>query len=205
MLGGWWYWTVPVVPWIKDRRFGGGQIFDQCTHLIDLMRDFAGDIDTVYAAYSKNARTEEELPNWDSYALTMAFANGGVGTVHSTYATFPGIPEGNGIDVVAREPFVRIRLGHVTVRRRDSEAEETHMPPGWTIDRPFIDAVRTNDPSLIRATARESAKSIAVSLAATYSATTGGVIDMNDFAANPPPANELFPNAQPAFAVAPSS
>jgi predicted dehydrogenase len=199
LAAGWWYWTVPLVPWIKDRRFGGGQVFDQCTHIIDLMREFAGDIGTVYAQYAKNARSEEELPNWDSYALTFRFANGGVGSLHSTYATFPGIPDSNGFDLVARELLVRVRLGHVTVRRRDQEPEETHMPKGWTIDQPFIEAVRRNDPSLIRATARESAKSIAVSLAANSSATTGNLIDMAEFIANPPPPGDLFPNAQPDF------
>lgn len=199
LFSGWYYWTIPLVPWIADRRFGGGQVFDQCTHLIDLMRYFAGEITSVYAAYSKNARSEEELPNWDSYSLTLTFANGGVGSVHSTYATFPGIPESNGLDVIARELLVRMRLGHVTVFRRDQEPVETRSPEGWSIDQPFIAAVRANDPSLIRSTAREAAKSIAVSLASNHSATTGKIIDLQEFERNPPPADEIMPNAQPVF------
>ncbi len=202
LASGWWYWTVPLVPWIADRRFGGGQVFDQCTHLIDLMRWLAGDIDSVYARYAKNARTEEELPNWDSYSLTLTFANGGVGSIQSSYATFPGIPESNGLDLIARELLVRIRLGHVTIFRRDREPEEVRSPDDWTIDRAFIEAVRRNDPGLIRSTARESARSIAVSLAANHSATTGEVIDLAQFEANPPPAGEIMPNAQPDFPAA---
>lgn len=199
LFSGWWYWTIPVIPWIADRRYGGGQVFDQCTHLIDLMRYLAGDIVSVYAQYSKNARPEEELPNWDSYSLTLAFANGGVGSVQSSYATFPGIPDSNGLDAIARELLVRIRLGHTTVFRRDAEPEETRSPEGWSIDVPFMEAVRRNDPGLIRSMAREAALSIAVSLAANHSATTGQVIDLADFVANPPPAGEIMPNAQPAF------
>ncbi|MEJ7840048.1 MAG: Gfo/Idh/MocA family oxidoreductase, partial [Thermomicrobiales bacterium] len=199
LFGGWWYWTIPMIPWIADRRFGGGQIFDQCTHLIDLMRDFGGDVASVFASYSKNARSEEELPNWDSYALTLTFKGGAVGTIHSSYATFPGIPESNGFDIVARELLIRMRLGRVTVFRRDEEPVETRMPEGWTIDQPFIEAIRTNDASLIRSPARDSAKSIAVSLAANYSATTGKLIDLDQFMASPPPTSDLFPNAQPSF------
>ena len=199
LFSGWWYWTIPVIPWIADRRYGGGQIFDQCTHLIDLMRYFAGDITTVYAAYSKNARTEEELPNWDSYSLTLTFKNGGVGSVQSSYATFPGIPNSNGLDVIARELLIRIHLGHVTVFRRDQDPVETYAPDGWAIDQPFIEAVRANDPTLIRSTARDAAKSIAVSLAANYSATTGDVVQLDEFINNPPAAAEIMPNAQPAF------
>ena len=200
LFSGWWYWTIPIVPWIADKRYGGGQIFDQCTHLIDLMRYLAGDVTSVYAQYSKNARTEEELPNWDSYSLTLSFDNGGVGSVQSSYATFPGIPDGNGLDAIARELLVRIRLGHTTVFRRDAEPVETRSPAGWLIDQPFIEAVRRNDPGLIRSTAREAALSIAVSLASNYSATTRKVVDLADFVANPPPAEEIMPNAQPVFA-----
>lgn len=199
LFSGWWYWTIPIIPWIADKRYGGGQIFDQCTHLIDLMRYLAGDVTSVYAQYSKNARTEEELPNWDSYSLTLTFDNGGVGSVQSSYATFPGIPESNGLDAIARELLVRIRLGHTTVFRRDAEPVETRSPAGWSIDIPFMEAVRRNDPGLIRSTAREAALSIAVSLASNYSATTGKVVDLADFVANPPAAAEIMPNAQPVF------
>lgn len=199
LFAGWWYWTIPIVPWIADRRFGGGQVFDQCTHLIDMMRYLAGDVTTVYAAYSKNARSEEELPNWDSYSLTLSFASGAVGSVHSTYATFPGIAESNGLDVVARELLIRMRLGHTTVFRRDQDPVDTRSPDGWSIDHPFIDAVRANDPSLIRSTAREAAKSIAVSLASNHSAATGKVVDLGEFERNPPPVGEIMPNAQPVF------
>jgi predicted dehydrogenase len=199
LFGGWWYWTVPLVPWIADRRFGGGQVFDQCTHLIDTMRFLAGDVGTVYAAYAKNARSEEELPNWDSYSVTLTFASGAVGSIHSTYATFPGIPESNGMDVVARELLIRMRLGQTTVFRRDQEPADTRSPDGWSIDGPFIAAVSANDPSLIRAPAREAAKSIAVSLASNHSAMTGEVIDLAAFAENPPPVGTIMPNARPAF------
>lgn len=199
LFGGWWYWTIPIVPWIADRRFGGGQIFDQGTHLIDMMRYLAGDVTSVYAAYSKNARSEEELPNWDSYSLSLSFASGAVGSIHSTYATFPGVPESNGLDVVARELLIRLQLGHATVFRRDQQPVETRSPDGWTIDQPFIAAIRANDPSLIRSPAREAAKSIAVSLASNHSATAGTVIEMAEFERNPPPVGAIMPNAQPEF------
>ena len=199
LVNGWWYWTVPLVPWIADRRFGGGQIVDQGTHLIDLMRDLAGDVTSVYAAYAKNARTEEELPNWDSYSLTLTFANGGVGSIATSYATFPGITESNGFDVIARELLVRIRLGHVTVFRRDQQPVNTRAPAEWRIDGDFIAAVRANDPALIRSPALSAARSIAVSLAANHSATTGEIIRMDEFERSPPPAGTIMPNARPEF------
>jgi predicted dehydrogenase len=202
LFAGWWYWTIPVVAWIKDRRWGGGQIFDQATHLIDLMRDLGGDVETVYAAYAKNAVPEDDLPNWDANAVTLRFAGGAAGSVHCSYALFPGIPDGNGLDVVARELLVRVNLGKVTIFRRDQEPTIARQPDGWAVDHPFVAALRANAPSLIRAPAREAAKSVAVSLAANYSAVTGKVVAMAEFEADPPTDAEIMPNARPDLAPA---
>ncbi len=202
LLAGWWYWTIPVVDWIKDMRLGGGQIFDQATHLIDLMRYFAGDVSEVYAAYTRNAIPEAELPNWDANALTLKFAGGAVGSVHTSYALFPGIPNGNGIDVTARELLLRINLGKSAIFRRGAEPERHDQPPGWSIDQAIIPIIQRNDRAAIRATAREAMKSVAVSLAANYSAVTGRIVTMDDFIADPPTDTPIMPTERPAFTAA---
>jgi len=200
LLAGWWYWTIPVVEWIKNNRWGGGQIFDQATHLLDLMRFFAGDVATVYAAYTRNARSEEELPNWDANALTLRFAGGAVGSVHSSYALFPGIPNSNGVDVVARELLLRINLGKSMIFRRDREPETISQPERWSIDQAFIPILQRNDAAAIRATARESMLSLAVTLAANYSAVTNTIVTMDEFVATPPTDAEIMPVERPVFA-----
>lgn len=197
LLAGWWYWTIPLVPWIKDKRWGGGQVVDQDTHLIDLMRYLAGDVATVYTSYASNAVPQDELPNWDANTLSLRFAGGAAGSVHSTYALFPGIPDSVGLDVVARETLVRVNLQHAVVFRRDTEPIETPASPDWHISQPFLSAVRHNAPAKIRATARESAKSIAVSLAANYSAVTGRPVDLEDFMSNPPHDAPIMPTESP--------
>lgn len=199
LLAGWWYWTVPVVDWIKDKRLGGGQIFDQATHLIDLMRYFAGDVATVYAAYTRNARTEAELPNWDANAVTLTFADGAVGSLHTSYALFPGIANGNGVDVVARELLLRVHLGAATIFRRSAEPEQHRQPTGWNIDQAIIPLFQRGDGTAIRATAREAMQSVAVSLAANYSAVTGRVVALADFIANPPTDADIMPVERPTF------
>jgi predicted dehydrogenase len=193
MLAGWWYWTIPPVPWIRDRRTGGGQIFEQATHLIDLMRFLAGDVDSVFATYADNAIPAEELPNWDASAVTLRFTNGAAGTVHTTYALFPGIPDSNGVDVAARDVLVRVNLAKATVFRRGAAPEETAARAGWNIDQEFMAAVRHNDTAAVRATAREAARSICVSLAANYSAVTGRVVDLAGFIADPPDDATIMP------------
>ncbi len=200
LLTGWWYWTIPPVPWLRDRRFGGGQIVDMATHLVDLMRDLAGDVTEVYAAYTRNAVPEAELPNWDANAVTLRFAGGAVGSLQTTYALFPGIPLSHGVDVAARELLVRVELGTTTIYRRDAEPEITRSPEGWNIDIAFMDAVRRNDPAAIRSPARDAAKSLAVTLAANYSAVTGKVVTMPEFEANPPTDAPIMPTGEPVIA-----
>lgn len=201
LLAGWWYWTIPVVEWIKRKEWGGGQVFDQATHLIDLMRYFAGDVATVYAAYGHNAIPDEDLPNWDANALTLRFASGVVGSLHSSYALFPGIPNSNGIDIAARELLLRVNLGATTMFRRGVVPEEVRQPAGWNIDQSFIPIIARNDSAAVRATARESLLSIAVSLAANYSAVTGKIVDLPDFIATPPTDAAIMPNERPVFAT----
>jgi predicted dehydrogenase len=200
LLSAWWYATIPPVPWIRDRRTGGGQIFEQATHLIDLMRLFGGDVSTVFAAYAHNAVPEDDLPNWDANAATLRFDSGAVGSVHSTYALFPGIPGNNGLDLVARELLIRVHGNRIIVFRRDQEPVEMPTPTTPKIDRAFIDAVRRNDPGAIRSPAGESAASIAVSLAANYSAVTGKVVDMKEFVTTPPDDAVIMPDERSVFA-----
>lgn len=199
LLSAWWYATIPPVPWIRDRRFGGGQIFEQATHLIDLMRLFGGEVSTVFASYAHNAVPEDDLPNWDANAVTLRFASGAVGSVHSSYALFPGIPGNNGLDLVARELLIRVHGNRLIVFRRYQEPLETPAPTPPRIDRDFIEAVRRNDPVTIRSPAAESAASIAVSLAANYSAVTGKVVDMKEFVASPPTDAVIMPDEQAVF------
>lgn len=199
LLAGWWYWTIPPIPWFRDKRWGGGQIYDQATHLTDLMRLVAGEATTVHAAYTRNAVPEAELPNWDASAVTLRFAGGAVGSVHCTYALFPGIPEGNGVDIAARDLLARVTLGQTTLFRPGVAPEIIDEPPGWSIDHAFIPIVRRNDPAAIRSTARDALHSLAVTLAANYSAVTGKVVEMADFVANPPTDAPIMPNARPPF------
>jgi predicted dehydrogenase len=199
LLGGWWYWTIPLVGWIKDKRLGGGQIFDQSTHVLDLMRFLAGDVSSIYAAYTRNAIPEADLPNWDAYALTLRFAQGAVGSLHSTYALFPKIPNSNSLDVVARELLVRVNLARTVVFRRDQAPVETPAVAGWNIDQAIVPIIARNDAAAIRATARESMRSLAVTLAANYSAETGKIVDLAEFVATPPTDVAIMPDARPAF------
>jgi predicted dehydrogenase/threonine dehydrogenase-like Zn-dependent dehydrogenase len=71
--------AVPADHWIQDDVAGGGRIVGECCHFIDLLRHLAGAPITGIEV----ARVDEPGGRADDKAtLTLAFADGSIGTVH---------------------------------------------------------------------------------------------------------------------------
>ncbi|MGD8237650.1 MAG: Gfo/Idh/MocA family oxidoreductase [Armatimonadota bacterium] len=178
------YWTVPLVEWIQDKDLAGGQMVDQCTHLIDLCRLFAGEVESVSAAYTNVTRRDAAgFNNWDAYSATLAFEGGAVGSVHSTYALFPGIPGGTGLAIIADELLVRIDPGG-SMRVHTPNGEESFEPEGdatLELNRTFVEAIESGDASGIRSPVEDAMRSCAVSLAANAAAQRGEVVSLAEF------------------------
>jgi predicted dehydrogenase len=204
MIAGYWYWTIPIVGWIRLRSQGGGQIVDQAIHLIDLARFFAGDVESVYAVYTEKGRNKEEdramgFDNWASYVVSLKFENGVVGCIYSTYALYPGIFKATGdrfvedkatmessvaMDVICREMLVRyIHPFEARIYRKDREYEVYRLLRDPTIDmyEAFIEALLTRDKKSLRTPYEDSYKTMAISLAANESAISGKCIHLPTF------------------------
>jgi predicted dehydrogenase len=174
------YHTVPLVDSIRDKNTGGGQIFDQATHLIDLARLFAGNVREVYARYTLNARSASEFDNWDGYAVTMGFDSGAVGSFASTYALFLGHGQAPTLDVIGREVLVRFEGDRLTVTTPNGKKEYGPKSADFTaqadIHSDFIAAARGNR-DLAMAPPADALRSLATTIAANLSARTGEVVD----------------------------
>lgn len=204
MIAGYWYWTIPLVGWIRLRSQGGGQMVDQAIHLIDLARFFAGEVESVYAAYTEKGRNTEEdramgFDNWASYVVSLKFENGTVGCIYSTYALYPGIFRATedssvedkatressvAMDIICREMLIRyIHPFEVRIYRKDRECEVYRLLRDPTIDmhKAFIEAVLTRDKKSLRTPYEDSYKTMAISLAANESATIGKCIHLPTF------------------------
>jgi len=205
MIVGYWYWTVPIVKWIRRRDQGGGQIVDQAIHLIDLFRFFVGEeVNTVYAVYTEKGRNTKEdkevgFDNWASYVVALRFNNDTIGCIYSTYALYPGVfrtkerkevkdlatrESSVVIDIICREMLIRYRYPLVaTIHRRDRELSVYKATKDATASmyKAFIKAVLTRDKKLIRTPYEDSYKTMAIALAANESATTGKIIRIEEF------------------------
>ncbi|MDP9443648.1 MAG: Gfo/Idh/MocA family oxidoreductase [Actinomycetota bacterium] len=82
---GYWLDKTPSVPWWAQRARSGGQVVEQSTHIFDLARVLAGEVDTVRAVERTTAREAfagADVPTVS--AATLLFASGAIGTLAST-------------------------------------------------------------------------------------------------------------------------
>lgn len=178
-----WYWTRPPLRWMWQRELAGGQLVDQSIHLLDVSRGLVGEIETVYAAYSRSqANHEAEFDNWDGYAVTLRYAGGAVGVSASTYALFPEIQEPPRVDISLRDRLVRVTDRGLQVFTPGGVQEWPNPEPlHRPLDRAFLTAVRTGDPAHIRTPLRTGLVSTAAALAANRSAACGEPVNVAAF------------------------
>ncbi|MGH2370077.1 MAG: Gfo/Idh/MocA family protein, partial [Chloroflexota bacterium] len=163
------------------RSWGGGHIVENQIHPIDLARYLLGEVSTVFAQYADHVLAgTEDWDNWDSYSVTLRFASGTVGSIATTYAAFPRIPQNSAMDIVADGLVLRYHWGRLEVFSPDGRTESVPVEddPTATIGREFLRAVETGDRSGLRQDYADAARTLAVCLAANESAETGRVIHL---------------------------
>lgn len=165
---------LPGTPWWRVMAQSGGQLVEQTTHQIDLMRYFMGEITEVNAFYATRALNDvENLDIPDVYAVTMQFESGAIGTLSSTCALRTGAGS-SGIDVIMRDMRASVWTNGVVVLP-DGAADPGPMPENVDIDVVFMDAVRTGNGSKILSDLEDGIRSLDVSLTANKSAQSGQV------------------------------
>lgn len=152
--------------WLRQMNKSGGQLVEQATHTVDLMRYLAGDVQEVYAMQANRVLHEIDCP--DSNCVTMRFASGALGSLNASWAYDPGDwSRANVLDILYDQSLMHWEGGKITVTEGGQTTE--HSNPGQSIDAVFIEAVRTGDGSAIRSPYSDAVKSLAVSLAANES------------------------------------
>lgn len=68
--------AIPAEHWTQDREAGGGRMIGEACHFIDLLRHLAGAPLVSAGRIGVTDRTD------DTVSLSLAFANGSIGTVH---------------------------------------------------------------------------------------------------------------------------
>ena len=151
----------------------GGQLVEQTTHQIDLLRYLIGEVKEVHAYYA--LRTLDDVPNLDipdMYTLNLQFESGAIGSLTSSCSFVDG---GGSSSMSFLLTGMRAEVDSKGVAISPSGAAEPGPVPEdlGDIDEIFMDAIRTGDGSRILSDYEDGVKSLAVSLAANKSAESG--------------------------------
>ena len=173
--------------WVTDLDRSGGQLLEQATHTIDMMRFLAGEVVEVSARHANLQLPEMNCP--DVHVVTVEFESGALGSLTTTWAYDPlDWSETNLVDVLYADRLLRWSRESVRIHERregveDGElraemAVEEYSAPSSSIDEVFVEAVRTGDASAILSPYSDAVKTLAVCLGANEAGEKGKSIQL---------------------------
>jgi len=180
MVAGFWWGGIAGGPehWWRRKELSGGQVLEQTTHIFDLCRFLAGEVERVYAEFATILNADK--PNFtieDVSVVTLRFRNKAIGFVTGTSgAKLKG--RFVGLKLLARNLQLNVegtKTVHV-LKDQESLTFVSERDPVYDEDRKFIDAVTKDLPT--ETPISEGVKSLELSVAAIKSAKSGRVIDL---------------------------
>ena len=152
--------------WLRQMNKSGGQLVEQATHTIDMMRYMGGEVDTVYAMQANRFLKATDCPDVNS--VSLQFASGAIGALTATWAYDGDWSNANILDVFYEAQMLNWNPSRVSVREEGNWTEKTAPSP--TIDAVFVEAVRSGRDAHILSPYSDAVKTLAISLAANRSA-----------------------------------
>jgi len=163
------YWSAMIRGnWWQDLARSGGQVVEQATHIVDLMRYLGGDIVGVEARTAQRGGwNDPAITIPDVYVAGFAFANGAFGTL----TTCCLLDEWTiGIDIMLREARLHWKIDELQVTPAKVAVPPAEQFPAGNIEAAFLNAVRGGDRAAILSPYEDAAKTLAVTLAVNESA-----------------------------------
>jgi predicted dehydrogenase len=173
MVLGWWMGGLPGVAWWRVQEQSGGQILEQTTHIIDMARYLAGDVERVSAEMALRVMTDvENISVPDVGTVNLRFESGAIGNITNSC-----VPPGwkNGLVVIGNRKTVIFDQFNFELRTAAGTETKTFQPIAahFRESVAFVEAVASGDASGILSDYSDGMKSLAVSIAANRSAETG--------------------------------
>jgi len=168
---------LPGAAWWRRKALSGGQVLEQSTHIYDLLRYLAGEVESVYAVASTGAMTDVEgYDVEDASVALLEFSNGAVGQVVSSCVLTGGGEPHMGLRFDARGYTLKLTWDTLEVADGGERRTDCFPEPagGWTgrADRTFLEAVRNHDGSPVRSDYSDGLHTLALTLAVNKSLAT---------------------------------
>jgi len=183
---GQWYWFTPPVRWLRQRNEGGGQVFDQQVHILDLARYVLGPVTHVFARFGESLNTRySDFNNWDVYTLSVRFESGCIGSFSSTYRLNTAMDERVWVDFIAGDLMVRYSPAALSIWRNDkivtvpeTKNRALDVVGRDAIERAFLNAVHAGNPDGIVSSLPDVQNTMEILFAATESALSGREVEV---------------------------
>ena len=167
--------------WVRQFDRSGGQLVEQATHTIDLMRYLAGEV--VEVSGSQASRQLHDIDCPDVHCVTFEFESGALGSLTTVWSYDPlDWSHTNVVEVLYGQCLLQLSRDTVVIKERqevveDGETREKmeqreQTVSGPNIDEIFVEAVRRKDGAAIRSDYSDGVKTLAVCLAALESGQT---------------------------------
>ncbi|WP_218566613.1 Gfo/Idh/MocA family protein [Vallicoccus soli] len=171
-----WLDKVPPVAWWPRRDLSGGQLVEQATHLLDVLRLLAGEPVRVSAHAAALPDRDPALVD-AATAATLVLDGGAVATLVAT--SLLDRKHAASLTLVGERTLVEV--GELETRLEVDGRSERVPDDGVSkqrVDAEFCAAVRTGDPSLVRVPYAEALRTHRVGWALAESARTGAPVEV---------------------------
>lgn len=161
--------------WWGQKEKSGGQLLEQTTHTVDLVRYLCGEAEEVFCYATSAFNQIDGVSIEDASILTLKLKSGGLATLMSSCAC----DTGGGVWLTAwsetgKFEFTGWEHSLKATLKNKEKVEVAGEDNIFSIeDDAFIDALQTGDRNLIRCDYRDGAKSAELSLAGNESMETG--------------------------------
>jgi myo-inositol 2-dehydrogenase/D-chiro-inositol 1-dehydrogenase len=175
MITGQWMGEMPQVAWWRDQAKSGGQFIEQTTHLVDILRYCAGEIDEVYAVFGNRImhKQYEGVTAADVGTVTMKFKSGVIANLSNT-CILPGGISNVGATFYTEHGMLEWQTDRLNILLPNNSSEiKKVLDPYFTENEAFIHALKTGDTQQILSNYEDALKTQEVTYAALQSANTG--------------------------------
>lgn len=173
--------SLPPIPWWIFQDKSGGQMVDQTTHQVDLVRYLAGEFREATARYAQRSirgeQPEATIP--DVGVVSFAMRSGAIGSLaNSCVSRHYGKGD---VELFGPDFYLAVSGTKLTIRDDNRHVEETFSTDFYLEqDRAFIEAVRTGRQELVLGDYAEAVETLAATLAFNKSAEAGRTVVIGD-------------------------
>jgi predicted dehydrogenase len=152
--------------WLIKKDMSGGQLIEQATHTVDLMRYFCGDVEELYAYKFEgiNNKIYNDYDVEDGLTMVMKFKNGVIGNLTCTWL-WKGYE--SDIEIVGKEVIFYYKGISIEIIKGDrNEKYISNIDPMYEEDLAFIKSIRENNPLYIKSNYQDALKTLKITLKA---------------------------------------